>query len=322
LPNLFLHSEGPCYGDDNCGKNMKCVQREDKDSEEEFVETLRKFGCEGKVHFKADYCVDPDKKVSKKWWVTPNPTAYPTFPPTAKAEKRPRRWTDVSDVTSTLTVVSNTVKTMAVQERDPFKFTEMPSAAPSDSPTLHPTDEPTFSPTFSPTNEPTVDPFPPKPIPKEPESKYFDYSDDSDNGPSKWGDLKGTKMNEADYWDEFDEFLKPSLTENMCDYNKKTARQSPIDVSFEKATSQCFEYHQIRSKPGEWGVVHPKVEKQILPNKLRLVYDRKFEGGFEDADVSDMVKGASADMPKAWGYQLPVLNVDVKIPSEHWMEGK
>jgi len=108
----------------------------------------------------------------------------------------------------------------------------------------------------------------------------------------------------------------------MCDYNSKTARQSPIDVRFEDATSQCFEYHQIRSKPGEWGITHPKVEKQILPNKLRFVYDRKFEGGFGDADTNDQVKGASADMPKQWGYQLPVLHVDVKVPSEHWMEGK
>ena len=341
---------------------MKCVQRDEKDSEEEFVQTLRKFGCTGTVHPKADYCVDPDKKL-KDAYVPPEPTgepttspttAEPTEPPTAEAEKRPRRWTDVmpGDILTTLieeqevvesevvvdmtgsgstnTVsgvpkpsIPQTMKMMAAMERDPFKFTEMPSAMPSDAPSFSPTDFPTLSPSTSPTFGPTKDPYPPKSIPKDPEGAYFDYSDDSDRGPRKWGsNLKGEKMDQADYWDEFDEYIKPDLQENMCDYNDKTARQSPIDVSFDKATSQCFEYHQIRSKPGEWGITHPKVEKQILPNKLRFVYDRKFEGGFGGADTNDMVKGASADMPKQWGYQLPVLHVDVKIPSEHTMEGK
>jgi len=371
LLNLSLQSEGPCSDDDYCAENMKCIQRTDcarnikciqhEESEKEFVDTLRKVGCAGKVHFKANYCIDPDKKVKDEWWTTTAEptTASPTLSPTTKAEKRPLR---VPDVTSILTILTNAVKVMAGYKPDPVELTEMPTAAPSNraapsdttapspSPTLHPTDAPTVSPTLSPTNNPTlnptnaptvsptlsptnnptesptasptVDPNPPKPIPKDPKDTYFDYSDDSKYGPSKWGDLKGEKMDEADYWEEFEEYLYPSLTENMCDNNDKSARQSPIDVSFKEATSQCFEYHQIRSKAGEWGVTHPKVEKQILPNKLRLVYDREFDGDFEGAEVNDKVEGASADMPKAWGYQLPVLNVDVKIPSEHWMEGK
>ena len=32
--------------------------------------------------------------------------------------------------------------------------------------------------------------------------------------------------------------------------------------------------------------------------------------------------GPSADIPKGWGHQLPVTHVDLKVPSEHWMEGK
>lgn len=307
---------------------MKCVQRDKKDSEEEFELTLRKFGCSGRIHPKADYCVDLDKKL-KTAYVPPEPTAEPTMPasptdsPTTEAEKRPRRWNNVMPKSEVLAAIIPQTIMMAAQEVDQFKVTEMPSsAAPSDLPSVSPTDYPTLSPSVAPTSRPTVDPYPPKPLPTDPEGLYFDYSDDSDRGPSKWGDLKGEKMEEADYWDEFDKYIKPSLTENMCDYNSKTARQSPIDVRFEEATAQCFEYHQIRSKQGEWGITNPRVEKQILPNKLRFVYDRKFDGGFGDSSTNDQVKGASADMPKQWGYQLPVLHVDVKIPSEHWMEGK
>ena len=35
-----------------------------------------------------------------------------------------------------------------------------------------------------------------------------------------------------------------------------------------------------------------------------------------------MVEGPSADVPEGWLFQMPVVHVDVKIPSEHTMEGK
>ena len=110
---FFANSEGPCVkSSDDCAKDLKCVKRKDKDSEEEFVQTLRKFGCTGTVHPTADYCVDPDKKL-KEAYVPPEPTATPTvspttaeptMPPTTEAEKRPRRWTDVmpGDLLTTL----------------------------------------------------------------------------------------------------------------------------------------------------------------------------------------------------------------------------
>jgi len=345
------HCEGHCDSSDDCVKGLKCIQRDEKG--DEYEPLLRRFGCTGSVHSKADYCVDPDKKLKEGEYdlltqPTLEPTLGPTTPlptdrPTTRAERRPRRWTDVMPSTVLMSVMEQdvetdgsssissgaggsgaTMKLLAAAEADPFRFTEMPSASPSDAPSASPTDYPTHTPTSAPTGMPTIDPFPPKDKPKDPSGDYFDYSidDDDGRGPLQWGDLNGEKQAEANYWDEFDNYIKPSLTTNMCDQNSKTGRQSPIDLRFDWADAQCFEYHQIRSKPGEWGITNPKVEKQILPSKLRFTYPRKFDGDFGDASENDQVKGASADLPKQWGHQLPVLHVDVKIPSEHWMEGK
>jgi len=108
--------------------------------------------------------------------------------------------------------------------------------------------------------------------------------------------------------------------------------------------TKCFEYHQIRHRAGEFSVADPKTDALILPSKLRIDYpyvtldsdevrdmgnDRPSWTEIKDEDdgspgdtVKDAVKGPSADIPKGWGYQLPVTHVDIKIPSEHWMEGR
>ena len=56
-----------------------------------------------------------------------------------------------------------------------------------------------------------------------------------------------------------------------------------------------------------------------MPSKLRVVYPRKWEFG---ENGNDLIKGPSADIPKSWGHQLPVLHIDLKVPSEHTLEGK
>ena len=72
---------------------------------------------------------------------------------------------------------------------------------------------------------------------------------------------------------------------------------------------------------GEYHIDHSLVDLQILPSKLRINYPTNFKSGWY-CDGNDCVHGPSADIPKGWGHQLPVTHVDLKVPSEHWMEGK
>ena len=52
-----------------------------------------------------------------------------------------------------------------------------------------------------------------------------------------------------------------------------------------------------------------------------MVYPRVWED-WDGATNNDKIRGPSADMPKGWGHQLPVTHIDIKIPSEHTMEGR
>ena len=102
------------------------------------------------------------------------------------------------------------------------------------------------------------------------------------------------------YWKEFDEYISLPLDDNMCNSNSR--RQSPIDVRFDKSNGQCFEYHQIRSKPGDYSIEQSIVKKEILPSKLRFTYPRNWGDKKADwATVNDAIKGPSADLPKGWG---------------------
>ena len=117
-------------------------------------------------------------------------------------------------------------------------------------------------------------------------------------GIKNWGNVNDPP--EEKYWNEFDEYISLSLDRNMCNSNSR--RQSPIDVSFDKSNGQCFEYHQIRSKPGEYSIEQSIVKKQILPSKLRFTYPRNWGDKKADwATTNDAIKGPSADMPKGWG---------------------
>ena len=182
------------------------------------------------------------------------------------------------------------------------------------------------------------------------------------SGPQGWGALHAPETPESRYWFRYQQWIEPSLQKNYCsasvEYDQSPTsgsmagidgqlagvtdgeeneddidveavaaifedrivehQQSPIDVRRSMARSECFEYHQIRHKKGDYDITNPSVRKEIHPNKLRLTYPQDYDITIHD----DGVGGPSADMPKGWGDQLPVTHVDIKIPSEHWLEGR
>ena len=225
-------------------------------------------------------------------------------------------------------------------ERDPMKFTEMPSSAPSSSPSAAPTIS--HAPSDLPSSSPTDYLWVSEPLPDENDmdNGYFDYNPSSPYGPHRWHKVEEQTL-EGEYWDEeYSKFIEPDLDKNMCGSNSR--RQSPIDVRLDKVDGQCFEYHEIRHTDGAISVHDPKVDAQILPTKLRIKYpyivldeddlknapswaETKTEtddiDGTKEEVLKDRVKGPSADVPKGWAYQMPVTHVDIKIPSEHYLEG-
>eukprot|EP00562_Extubocellulus_spinifer_P020711 CAMPEP_0178614226 /NCGR_PEP_ID=MMETSP0698-20121128/2053_1 /TAXON_ID=265572 /ORGANISM="Extubocellulus spinifer, Strain CCMP396" /LENGTH=1059 /DNA_ID=CAMNT_0020252951 /DNA_START=319 /DNA_END=3499 /DNA_ORIENTATION=- len=184
------------------------------------------------------------------------------------------------------------------------------------------------------------------------------------SGPQGWADVVASYTPEAKYWEQFSQWIGPSLLKNQCgvsvEYNHNPTnndfagifgavagvvgreiddednaideealtasfetrvvnhQQSPIDIRRSMANELCYEYHQIRHKTGDFDIRGSYVKTQILPNKLRLDYHQDYN----ENKYSDGVGGPSADMPKGWGHQLPLTHIDVKIPSEHWLEGK
>jgi hypothetical protein len=158
------------------------------------------------------------------------------------------------------------------------------------------------------------------------------------SGPQGWADLPASNVPETKYWEQFSEWIGPSLLKNQCGvsahynptnddfagitgaiagvvgreiddeddttdqealdgtFETRTVehQQSPIDVRRSLADSQCFEYHQIRHKKGDFDIRIGSVQKQILPNKLRLEYPQVYN----ENKYSDGIGGPSADMPK------------------------
>mmetsp|Transcript_17012 Transcript_17012/g.33979 ORF Transcript_17012/g.33979 Transcript_17012/m.33979 type:complete len:752 (+) Transcript_17012:277-2532(+) len=183
------------------------------------------------------------------------------------------------------------------------------------------TETPTPFPTLTPsTAVPTSYLWYTLPEPKDPDDTYFNYSPKSLSvyGPDSWGSLSDTE--EEEYWSEYDEWIDPSLRRNYCDSGSN--RQSPIDLSFDIVNGECFEYHQIKDRAGTVTMDDENnVRFEIHPSKLRINYAwestpmRNF-----DAEAGFIVP--SADIPKGWGTYLPVLHIDLKIPSEHTIAGK
>ena len=64
---------------------------------------------------------------------------------------------------------------------------------------------------------------------------------------------------------------------------------------------------------GDFRVDHTEMEKQILPSKLRLIFPRRTG---EEPDPPQ------ADFSDGWGGRVDALHADIKVPSEHWMNGR
>ena len=195
-------------------------------------------------------------------------------------------------------------------------------------PTLRPTLSPKVSPTAKPTSRPvtsapTSNQWNALPEPDDPDEEYFNYSPKSRSsyGPDSWGSLTGDTR-EGEYWRQYKEWIDPDLDKNSC--NSGSDRQSPIDLSFDVVNAECFEYHQIKDKSGTVTIDDEyNVRFEILPNKLRINYR------WDSAPMRDVDQGAdqpynvpSADVPKGWGIHIPVVHIDIKVPSEHTMNGK
>ena len=250
--------------------------------------------------------------------LTTSSSARPGRPSILPNRFHQRRWTDIqvnvqpdparvgidlpvfANVDPAIVATLSKTKTQFIpsMERDPFYFTAEPSSLPS----VSPTDVPSLSPSESPSAAPTV-PYPVNSQPKSYSSKYFDYQPNGKRGPKNWDNVDDPP--EEKYWkEEYGQYIEPSLGKSRCD--SKSRRQSPIDVRFDKAQGQCFEYHGVRNKIGEYSIDDPKLETQILPSKLRIVYPNNFgDDDWSGASENDLVKGPSADIPKGWGHQLP-----------------
>jgi len=130
---------------------------------------------------------------------------------------------------------------------------------------------------------------------------------------------------------------KTAITENVCGGIDARAEQSPIDVYVQSGEidesgeetgvpgsvvqPRCFEHHEIRIRPGQFRLDDARIRKEILPSQLRLTYpDPEFEA--DGKTLAADSKLPTADFPHGWGGNMEALRVDVKIPSEHWLNGK
>ena len=162
-----------------------------------------------------------------------------------------------------------------------------------------------------------------------------------------WSSVR--RPSERSYWFPLQDSIKESLSDNVC---KGSDLQSPINIT-PTPGAECLEHHQIRTRPGDfdykvsdWGHIFT----EIHPNKLRMRFPRR-QGDEPDPPF--------ADFPNGWGgnvsvsgtllfaaivlhllvcfvfvtgliltnfsfslQQMDALHADLKIPSEHTLEGK
>jgi len=127
------------------------------------------------------------------------------------------------------------------------------------------------------------------------------------------------------YWNEFDEngfgpwasVLTPKQpSKNKCN---RFGKQSPIDVR--ENWAECLEHHQIRTRRGDFSIYSGEIEAQILPNKLRLLFQRRPCSDFDSIECGEP-DPPHADFPNNWGGYTDVIHVDFKLPSEHLLYGE
>jgi len=222
--------------------------------------------------------------------VSGSPSASPSASPTAV-------------VTIIPTTLPTNLPTSSIPTESP---TFLPSTGPTNSPTPSPSVPPTSTSMPSTSNNPTKGPlFSTQPEPTNPNATYFNYNttEGAKFGPSVWDHVMVLNSSEHNYWKEF------GFVENQCN-NRKIA-QSPIDVCT-KPKRHCVEYHEFRSKRGDFRISDELMIKQILPNKLRVLVYRRL-GEEPDPPHVDFAGVGAKD--------LDLLNIDIKIPSEHTVCG-
>jgi len=83
----------------------------------------------------------------------------------------------------------------------------------------------------------------------------------------------------------------------------------------------CYEHHEIRTSGGRLNLQSDIVIPQILPNKLRLVYDGNAAAALAGPNSTNSPI-PSADFPHQWGGRIDLKHIDVHVPSQHKVEGK
>ena len=190
-----------------------------------------------------------------------------------------------------------------------------PSGVPTDLPSSSPSSSPTYAEFIVPTN----------PVPANPGRGYFNYDDDTQYGPRRWGNVNTNdhplKELGPDGFGPLRGHLGFDTTQNFC--GGPDRRQSPKHM---KETTPCEADHEIRSRCGRLPVDSPRFERLILPHKLSLVMNRRPCTNVNPDDSShpcEIDHPPVADYPRYSSRTTPfsdLLNFDIKIPGEHTME--
>jgi len=115
------------------------------------------------------------------------------------------------------------------------------------------------------------------------------------------------------YWKSFS---TNRTLDNRCN-SSPDRQQSPIDLCNEYVNAQCFEHHQIRNVGGDYDLDDENVELKILPSKLRIQYSR-----FNAELNEEFKRPPHTDFAHNWNGYIPIVHIDIKIPSEHTICGK
>jgi hypothetical protein len=75
-------------------------------------------------------------------------------------------------------------------------------------------------------------------------------------------------------------------------------------------------------QPGDFRVTGAAIQKQILPSKLRLLYQRRPCADFVNNPICSEPDPPHADFPNGWGGFSDMMHVDFKFPSEHRIYGQ
>ncbi|EJK61248.1 hypothetical protein THAOC_18301 [Thalassiosira oceanica] len=212
---------------------------------------------------------------------------------------------------------------------------EQPSENPSEAPvttqptTLYPSTVQATTPqstlSSSPTQTIEQPRFPEYPEPPNASSAYFNYNltQGSRFGPSAW---KRVSVPADNYWGEF------LSLDNQCG---NEFGQSPIDLCT-APSRYCQEFHEFRSRPGDFGIEGRSMQKQILANKLVShldcacasffctdMHNRKHEKRvLVERRTGDEPDPPHVDFAGVGARELDLLNIDISFPSEHTVCGK